>query len=336
MSTSKDGTCVIWDFSSGTALHTYLLPSDPLCLALDPADRALYVGHDDGSIQFVDFYKHSNTTHTFYDPELRDIPTQPSHRDHWPPPPDGDASAVMSLDVSYDGTFLVSGRRNGKVHIWDIATGRLLKQVVDLSAPVSNLIILPPTGFPNEPRTNVRIRNVVKPRYESFTNGGVPSEAAIVPSNYSFNAQFVSSITSFDIDASQCSFQDVLTHSSFPPSFLEEAIAELSTGHGLSSGLSDSTASIDLRNQNMALSSQLEVALAQQKYAENALKDRDQADWKRRQEEEIKAARKQKRRLLQIRADEVLRKKEMGEPVSHADEETENEQEDLSSSTDEV
>ena len=335
MSTSKDGTCLVWDFVNGTALHTYLLPSGPLCLALDPADRALYVGYEDGTIQLIDFYKQLNSTNSLHDPALQITPSQPPETDRWQPPSDGDASTVVSLDIGYDGTLLVSGHRNGKIHTWDVATGRVQKEILDLSAPVTNLMMLPPTGFHNELQPGVKLHNVIKPHYDSFALGGDRSEAASIPLNYNFTAQFISSISSPGSHV-KSSFQDTLMHSSFPSSLLEEGITEFSLARYPSLGHSDSVASEDLRNQNMGLASQLEIALAQQRKAESAIKERDQADWKRIQDEEIKAARKKRRRLSRIKADEELRKKEMGEQGGHSDQEMkDDEEEDLSSSTDE-
>lgn len=333
VSTSKDGTCIVWDYINGIALHTYLLVNDPLCLALDPADRALYIGHEDGSIQLVDFYKQAHLTNPIYDPALRDTPSQPLETDRWSSALDGGTSAVIALEISYDGTLLISGHRNGKIHTWDVASGRLLKQVVDLAAPVSNLIMLPPAGFPHEPRSSVILHNVVKPRYESFAGGASQHEAVTVPLKYTFTAQFSSSLPT-PSSAVQSSFYDALTHPSFPTSMLEKALAEFGTGHD-SIGHADSAASEELHKKNLALSSQLEVALAQQRNAEKAAEERAQADWKRRQDDEIKAARKKRRRLLRIEADEVMRKKEMGEPVDHIDRADPIEEEDLSSSTDE-
>ncbi|SLM34719.1 WD40/YVTN repeat-like-containing domain [Lasallia pustulata] len=134
VSASKDNTCIVWDYHTGAALHTFLLPSTPLCLTLDPADRAVYAGYDDGSIQLVDFYKNASLTQALHDPALQSTPTQALPSDRWALP-SAATSAALCLDVSYDGTSILSGHQNGKVQIWDIAKGRYNIQLADFSAP---------------------------------------------------------------------------------------------------------------------------------------------------------------------------------------------------------
>ena len=326
---------------SGTALHTYLLSSGPLCLALDPADRALYVGYEDGSIQLVEFYKQANAKNPLHDPDLQSTPSQPPAEDRWLPPVENAETAnspVHCIDLVHDGTLLVSGHNNGKIHTWDIAKGKYGKEVFDLSAPITSLIMLPLAGFPKELPTTVKLNNVVKPRYESFANGSGSRDTAIVPTTYTFTAQFTSDLPLSSVSG-ETFFHEALNHPFFPATLLEEGIAEFSSSRK-SEGISDSTASADLQTQNASLASQLEDALKQHRSATAALEQRDKEEWRRNQDEDIKAARKKKRRLRRIKADEVLRKKKMGEPVADEDEEMANEGEleegDLSSSTDEM
>ena len=343
---SKDGTLIVWNYFAGLALHTYLLPHGPLCMALDPADRAIYAGYENGSIQLLDFYRDSGSTNPLHDPRLRTTPSQALDTDIWSPP-DGNASAVLSLDVSYDGTLLISGHANGKIMTWDVATGRFQKEVIELSAPITNLITLPPEGFPNEPQPRVKLHKVTKPHYEGFGAGGSSSDGTTVPSSYVFNVQLKSRISTSG-SHSQSTFEEALTNPLFSASLMDEGKAELSFLQGNVARAEDSSASEDLRKQNVALSSQLESLLAQQQRMEAMNKSRDKADWARRQDEEIKAAKKKRRRLLRIKAEEVSRKREMGELAQNDDEddemtreeeekeeEEEEEEEDLSSSTDE-
>ena len=77
---------------------TYLMPA-PLCTALDPADRAIYLGHDDGSISMVEFQASSTS-------QRSDIATSSlSKSNMWNlPGHDGETGSVNALGVSYDGT----------------------------------------------------------------------------------------------------------------------------------------------------------------------------------------------------------------------------------------
>ena len=336
VSGSKDNTCIVWDYSSGDELHTFLLPTSPLCLALDPADRAVYAGYEDGSIQLMDFYKEGNMNQSLHDPAAQSAATQPAQSARWSAEVLG--SAVLCLQISYDGTSLISGHRDGKVHTWDVARGQFEKQLADFSTPITNLKMLKPSGFPNAPKPALKLHNVVKPRYETFANGDHISAGAPLPSNYTFTAQFTSNFPLPGSDGG-ASFHEALSHPSFPASFLDEAFAEFSTSQNPRITASDSSDLAELRAQNASLSSHLATAVERQNSAIAEIKERDKEAWRRQKDEEIKAAKKKRRRLRRLNVSEIARKKEMRENVEDGDEamdQASEGEEDLSSSTDEM
>ena len=230
ISASQDNTCLIWDYHSGTLLHTFLLASIPLCLTLDPADRAFYVGHEDGSIQLVDFHKRPSPVHPIYNLALRATPTQPPAADRWTLPGQN-RSAALCIEISYDGTCILSGHQDGKVHSWDIAKGRYGNQIADFTSDITNIIMLPPSGCPNEDHSGLNIHTVVKPRYESSL-GGINSSSTNngVPENYTFSAQFFSPIPMSSASSDPLlSFDRALADPSFPQDILDEGLTELAT-----------------------------------------------------------------------------------------------------------
>ncbi len=91
VSASKDRTCLIWDYSSGTVLRTYLLPGAPTALCMDAADRAVYVGYDDGSVQRLDLYQTSGSGGAGIS-QIADASAilQPSSSSRWQGPDDTD------------------------------------------------------------------------------------------------------------------------------------------------------------------------------------------------------------------------------------------------------
>lgn len=336
MSASKDNTCIVWDYLNGDALHTFLLPSSPLCLALDPADRAVYAGYEDGSIQLIDFYNQGGLTQPLYNPTLQSTPTQPPPPDRWSAPHHS-ASSTLCLQVSYDGTSLLSGHQDGKIHLWDIAAGKYDRQLTDFAAPVANIVMLKPIGFPNFQKPAVTLHNVVKPRYESFVNGdhGVPG--ITIPTKYAFVAQFTSTLP-LPLSAAPTSFHQALHHSSFPIALLEECLAELSSPKVFNAS-TDASELANLRTQNAALSSQLGDAEERHRSAAAIVLEQQKENWRRQKDEGIKAARKKRRRLRGMKTAEAARKREMGEAVTEEEDMTEHgqdEEEDLSSSTDEM
>lgn len=351
VSASKDNTIVVWDYPNGVALHTYLLPSTPLCLALDPADRAVYAGYDDGSIQLIDFYKQPSLTQVLHDPALQSTPTQPPPSDRWSSPGES-AATTLCLQVSYDGNTLLSGHNDGKVQTWDVAKGRYSTQLADFSAPVTNLHMLAPSGFPNVSSPPLKLQNIVKPRYQSSLNGSSSLSSTTIPINYTLTARFTSTLSFPHQQNPASTFQTALTHQSFPPSLLEEGLTSfapqphppelISAAHIPSidgamdiSADPNHTSFLTLQSQNAHLLSQLNSALVAQRSAIAEVLKLDKERWERKEEEAIRAAAKKRRRLRRMRVEEVRRKVEMGEKVEDEGVEEE-EEEEVSSSTDEM
>jgi pre-rRNA-processing protein IPI3 len=200
VSASRDNTCIVWNYHSGELLRTFLLPSSPQCLIIDPCDRVFNVGFEDGTIQPIELFKPTVTVNSLYDSNLQPTPIQVSQNPLSGAPPD--IGAVHCLGLSYDGTVLLSGHASGKVIRWDAGLRKFSAELADLSAPVTNLAILSP--FPS--LLSVKAVTVVKPR---FGEG-----------NYTFTGQFTSSL-------SRSGFEDALRSPGVPPDMLESAILEL-------------------------------------------------------------------------------------------------------------
>lgn len=316
-------------------MHTFLLPSSPLCLALDPADRGIYAGYEDGSVHLIDFYSQGGLANPLHNPALQSTPTQPPLSDRWSAP-DHSASPILCLQVSYDGTSLLSGHQDGKVHVWDVAAGKYDKRLADFAAPITNVVMLKPVGFHENSKPAVKLQNVVKPRYESFVNG---DHGATIPNKYTFIARFTSTLP-LPLSADNTSFYQALHHSSFPTALLEESLAELSSPKKTFDTATDSSELANLRAQNAALSSQLDAAEERHRSAAAIVLEQKKEDWRRQKDEDIKAATKKRRRLRRMKIAEVARKKEMGEAVDGEDKDMNgreiDKEEDLSSSTDEM
>ena len=338
VSASKDNTCIVWDYVNGDIIHTFLLPSSPLCLALDPADRAVYAGFEDGSVQFIDFYSRSGSAQPLHNPALQGTPTQPPASDRWSATHQS-ASPILCLQVSYDGTSLLSSHRDGKIHVWDIGAGKFDKRLADFAVPITNIVMLKPTGFPEMTKPAVKLHNVVKPRYESLVNGDHGVSGATVPMKYAFVSQFTSALPLPFSPNATLSNQE-FHHSSFSTAFLEESLSEFCSPRKGFDSATGSSELAELREQNIALSSQLKVAEERHRNAVAIVQEQKKEDWRRQKDEDIKAARKKRRRLRRTTIAEVARKKEMGEPIAGRNEEMMQhaieEDDDLSTSTDEL
>ena len=334
VSASEDSTCIVWDFIEGTLLHTFLMPSIPLCLALDPADRGFCAGYSDGSIHLVDFYANHSFIDAVHDPALHSMPTQPSSSDHWSAPK-GPPSPALTIQYSYDGTILLSGHENGTIQKWDTAGGQHGTQLIDLGAPVTNLKILPPVGFSAVKTPLLKTNYVTKPRYENTMNGATSSASQLsIPIDYTFTAQLLASLqtsepTSFDI---------ALSSPVFPPSLISASLASFNHSNNNNNNTtskshhlpptqtpSDPSESSEMSNeitkletQNKLLYTQLETALQNQRVALKQVLQLERERHERAQLDERKASRKRKRRLWhmgveQRRREEVMMKMKNGD-----------------------
>lgn len=107
------------------------------------------------------------------------------------------------MAVSYDGTSLITGHATGKVIRWDTGRRDFSAELVDLSAPVTNILMVSP--FPEKQLT--RAVNIVKPRLSE--------------TNYTFTAQFTG-------DLAISSFAQSLRQPGLPVNLLEAAILDFS------------------------------------------------------------------------------------------------------------
>lgn len=175
-SASRDKTIVLWNYQTGVALRTILLPSVPLCVVLDPVARALYVSTEDettgaaasgGSLYAVELFgdkpllgargaEASSTAVSVTTP----FGTVPS-----------DAGPASCLTVSYDGATLLSGHPKGRIMQWNLGDAgedktTLPVELSNLNAAVTNVVFVPP-ALPSAaahvvpPQTSVQ--TVVKP-----------------------------------------------------------------------------------------------------------------------------------------------------------------------------
>lgn len=197
VSASKDNTIIVWNYHTGDLLRTFLLQSTSLCLVLDPCDRGVYVGFDDGSLQLVEFFQPDSTLNPLYDTRLQTTPVQ-IILPPWTAP--FDTGSTLSLGVSYDGTAILSGHASGKIAQWDTGRRAFSAEIADLNAPVTNLVMLSP--FPG--KRMMKATTVVKPKLSE--------------ENYTYTAQLIGNIGNNN-------FNKTLDGPGFSSDMLEDAIS---------------------------------------------------------------------------------------------------------------
>ncbi|KAK5722260.1 Pre-rRNA-processing protein ipi3 [Elasticomyces elasticus] len=225
VSLSKDMTCLLWNFHTNAVYRTYLLPSLPTCVTLDHADRAAYVGYEDGTVQQLDLYAASasstvsNATVSLQNGGPAVAPFQPAASSKWKSA-DASQGVTLSVALSFDGSTLLSGHQSGSVLAWDVASGRVQASILQnpLPGPVTNLLFLPVMGFSQKDTRKLRIASVVKPKFGAFDSGD-----GNVPGNYAINVELPSSIKTLS------KFERALVAPAFPQSLLDEGLGELAS-----------------------------------------------------------------------------------------------------------
>lgn len=196
-------------------------------MALDPCDRTVYIGFEDGSLQMIDLVQPTAAIHPLHDPRLQNTPVQitvPA----WTAP--SEIGAAHCLGLSYDGTGLFSGHASGKVAQWDTGRRAFLLELADLNAPVTNIAMQSP--FPKSFRT--RPYSVVKPKLGA--------------SSYTFTAQLTET-------KGLSLFDQALEFQGFPDRMLENAILVFAESTATPNVISSSTSSEEerLRKENEEL-----------------------------------------------------------------------------------
>ncbi|KAF7855981.1 hypothetical protein EAF04_009937 [Stromatinia cepivora] len=228
ISASEDNSIIVWNYHTGDLLRTFLLPSTPLCMALDPCDRAVYTGFEDGSLQMIELIQPNSAINPLFDTRLQNTPVQVTSS-IWSPP--SDIGAVHCLGLSYDGTSLFSGHSSGKISHWDTGRRAFLVELSDLNAPVTNLVMQSP--FPKTSKT--KSINVVKPK--------------LAEGNYTFIAQLIG-------NKGSSIFDQALEYQGFPQGMLEKALLDLAEPQVTTTSSSSSSSSSEeekLRKENSEL-----------------------------------------------------------------------------------
>ncbi len=236
ISISEDKSAIVWDYHNGQALRIYLLADVPTAIALDPADRAFYVAFSDGSLQVIDFYddvQQTTSVDILREPSSSHRPVQLSPKTRFNAESQK-LGATLSLNLSWDGTTLLSGHESGKVAAWDVAKKTYLSTVANLPGPVSNLDFISPTGFPDKAVPALSIQAITKPKQGDLSRD---TGSGLIPPNYTLNVQLSGRLHSPNMSpankqehiAAMTIFDEALTHPTFPDSLLEEGLAELET-----------------------------------------------------------------------------------------------------------
>lgn len=127
---SDDKTVRVWSLITGGLLGTYIMDAKVTALALDPAERVVYAGLDNGDIVCVDRFKINAATGLIGPPEENGDHIVTKSLEENTLQRDGSSSSrVASIDVSFDGTVLIAGYDDGQIQSFDTITRQGVSQV---------------------------------------------------------------------------------------------------------------------------------------------------------------------------------------------------------------
>jgi pre-rRNA-processing protein IPI3 len=228
ISLAEDRTALIWQYTEGVLLKSYLLDELPRCLTIDPADRAFYVGYESGGVQMIQFYdlesENSNLSNVA-SLTNQAAPYQPKNTNYWLPPGLNQGSefgATLSLSLSFDGTQVLSGHQNGQIASWDVTQGHFAKELYTLPGPVTNLICLQPKGFVQPQKSGIKIHSICKPKFESNTYSDLTVSAQLVGDLDNSN-KF--QLPEYSLNAAN-DFSEALFSENFPDHLIYDAIRD--------------------------------------------------------------------------------------------------------------
>eukprot|EP00890_Picochlorum_soloecismus_P005097 jgi/Picsp_1/5589/NSC_02948-R1_wd repeat domain 18 len=144
---SLDHTMSIRCMTSGRLLRKFTLQSALTCIAVDPLEHAAYLGSTNGAIYEVSFVE-------FPDEIRRDVGSSSQNsnkisiwRSH--------TSQLNSIEISRNGSMLVSGSEDGTLILWDTVTRQQLR-CTTTSCPIASVMITPfPLGMAGRGRGHI-------------------------------------------------------------------------------------------------------------------------------------------------------------------------------------
>ncbi|KZC08053.1 PREDICTED: WD repeat-containing protein 18 [Dufourea novaeangliae] len=128
-SVSLDRTCNIYDPSGGLLLLTLVFDVPLTSVCMNARESDLFVGCTDGNIYRFNLHEPprgiEHHVQVRKDGESEGLIAFQGHK-----------STIVSLSISIDGRYLLSGSNTGEVHIWDIASRQVLR-TLDHKGPIT-------------------------------------------------------------------------------------------------------------------------------------------------------------------------------------------------------
>lgn len=136
---SEDQTVRIWDLRSGLLLTTFVLDYKVYSMCVDPAERVIYTGLENGDIKLINLYYINEKSGLL---ESRGGAKQIVTADGPGELNGNHTSLVACLCLSFDASLLISGDIGGNVYVWDLAAKQVSRKLKQHKGPISAIFTL--------------------------------------------------------------------------------------------------------------------------------------------------------------------------------------------------
>ncbi|RKP35853.1 quinon protein alcohol dehydrogenase-like superfamily [Dimargaris cristalligena] len=146
LTASRDRTCKLWDHTTGHLLTTFVFPVAITSIVLTSTETAFYAGGADGSIWQIDLFRRGSRDTTgvanlsdlantceavggeqrIIDVASDNQQTAPDSESAWPVMV-GHSDAITGLQLTMDGTLLVSASADERCIVWDVFSRQQLR-----------------------------------------------------------------------------------------------------------------------------------------------------------------------------------------------------------------
>ncbi|GAM22356.1 hypothetical protein SAMD00019534_055310, partial [Acytostelium subglobosum LB1] len=141
---SLDRTCRVWDLVQGKSIASIVFPTSLTSVAVDCAETAVYVGASDGIIYETDLITLNQAANESAASNMSFVSKTASEMmerakktfiGH-------NSKSITTLNLSIDGSLLISGATDGSVNIWDTFSRQVMRTISTIKGAITSINVM--------------------------------------------------------------------------------------------------------------------------------------------------------------------------------------------------
>ncbi|EGG14937.1 WD40 repeat-containing protein [Cavenderia fasciculata] len=204
-SVSNDRTCRVWDLVQQRAITSIVFPTNLTSVVVDASETVLYVGGGDGVIYQTDLISLSQTSLDMqHSQQQQSFVTNVSNQLQQQLKKtfvSSSSKSITALNLSFDGSLLISGTLDGQCNIWDTFSRQTVRSIASLKGAITSIQVLfnPIDNLSMNQDSNRKQSNQPLQPFEKYTSdkasSNIPIKLSTLPINNQFNQLIESSLT---------------------------------------------------------------------------------------------------------------------------------------------